>query len=85
MATGPRQVTVAHLVGRYIAAQRIQREMTTTALAAKAGITSQAVSGMERGLFAPRLDVLYAIADALKIEVFDLLPTRSQVRRLKSD
>ena len=47
--------------------------MTQNALAAKVGVTAQAVSKWEQGRSCPDIAILDEIADALGISLFELL------------
>jgi DNA-binding XRE family transcriptional regulator len=65
-----------------VANRRINANRTQGYVAAKVGISRQALSAIERGEQAPRWETIYQLAEALRCEVHDLLPTRGAVRRL---
>ena len=73
---------IGTLIGRHVAAQRLQREKTQQQLAELVGVSRQAISEIERGQ-APKWDTLYLIALALRCEPWDLIPTLKQVRTLQ--
>ena len=62
-----------NLLGRKIAESRRNAGMTQNALAAKVGVTAQAVSKWEQGRSCPDIAILDEIADALGISLFELL------------
>ena len=62
MSNGP---SLAEIFGRYVRAQREQRHWTRVQLGAKAGLTGQYISFLERGQHAPSLDTVLRIAWAL--------------------
>jgi Zn-dependent peptidase ImmA (M78 family)/DNA-binding XRE family transcriptional regulator len=55
---------------------RNEAELSQGELAQRLGVSQAAVSSWEAGTRQPGVDDLYAIADQLDIEVFDLLPRR---------
>ena len=61
------------------------RDFTQEELAAKAGISDAAVYHAENGSHSPRLSTLEAIADALDVEVQDLIAPPSRVSRADGD
>jgi transcriptional regulator with XRE-family HTH domain len=70
---------ICELIGRHVASRRLERELTQEEVAKQAGISRQALSLIERGQ-APRWETIYAIAEVLRCEVWDLIPTCKQVR-----
>ena len=60
-------------LGRKIADARRSTGLTQNALAAKVGVTAQAVSKWEQGKSCPDIAILDEIADALGISLFELL------------
>lgn len=62
MSTGP---SLAVIFGRFVREQREQRHWTRVQLGAKAGLTGQYISFLERGQHAPSLDTVLRIAYAL--------------------
>jgi transcriptional regulator with XRE-family HTH domain len=71
---------ICQLIGRYVAARRLAVGLTQEEAATKAGVSRQALSMIERGAQAPRWDTLYMLAEVLRCEVFDLLPTLRQAK-----
>jgi DNA-binding XRE family transcriptional regulator len=53
--------------------------LTQDEVAGTVGISRQALSEIERGTQAPRWETLYSIAQALRCEPFDLIPSIRQV------
>ena len=75
------------LLGRRIKSVRRARGLSQEALAEKAGISAQYVSNIERGKENPTLDLLFTLADALKIELAELCDyemEKIEPRKLKS-
>lgn len=65
------------LLGRRIKEIRKRRRLSQEQLAERAGISSQYVSNIERGKENPTLDLLFSLANALKVplgEMCDLDP-----------
>ncbi|MBL0888674.1 helix-turn-helix domain-containing protein [Myceligenerans indicum] len=60
-------------VGRRIRALRTEREMSLTALAARAGIGKGSLSELETGRRNPTLDTLYAVAGPLGVPMAELV------------
>ena len=56
-------------IGRRIAQQSAEKNMTQGDLAKASGVTLANVSRMERGMYSPGLDVLSKIADALGAKI----------------
>jgi DNA-binding XRE family transcriptional regulator len=71
---------ICTLIGHHVAARRVQRQLTQEAVAYQVGVSRQALSEIERGTQAPRWETLYVLAEVLRCEVYDLLPTVKQVR-----
>ena len=61
------------ILGRRIAVARKRAKITQHALAARVGVTAQAVSKWEQGRSCPDIAILDEIADALGISLFELL------------
>jgi DNA-binding XRE family transcriptional regulator len=76
---------ITELVGRHVATQRLQLGLSQETVAATAGVSRQALSAIERGAQAPSWTTVYALAEVLRCEVADLLPTIRQVRRRYAD
>lgn len=73
---------IAELIGKHVVARRTGAELTQQELATKVGIARQSLSEIERGTQAPRWETLYTLAEVLRCEVYDLLPTCRQARTL---
>jgi transcriptional regulator with XRE-family HTH domain len=73
---------IAALIGKHVVARRTERGKTQQEIAELVGISRQALSMIERGAQAPRWDTLYRIAEALRCDAFDLIPSLKQVRGL---
>jgi transcriptional regulator with XRE-family HTH domain len=58
--------------GRNVVAQMAHREMSTAALAKRAGISPKTLNNVLNGRHAPQLDVLTKIAKGLKMELWQL-------------
>lgn len=71
---------IARHIGAHIVARRIERKLTQQEVAKRADISRQALSEMERGTQLPAWESIYKIAQAMRIEVFDLIPAVKQVR-----
>ena len=72
---------ICELLGCHIAKRRLDRGFSQSLLAASAGISRQALSAIERGEQAPAWETIYALADVLRCEVWDLVPSVKQVSR----
>jgi transcriptional regulator with XRE-family HTH domain len=73
-------MTIPQRVGAYVMAHRHRRKMSQQDLAERVGRTRVSISQIETGVQCPPLETLYALAEALGVEVYDLLPTRRQAR-----
>jgi transcriptional regulator with XRE-family HTH domain len=71
---------ICELIGRYVAARRLGEGLTQEEAASKAGVSRQALSEIERGTQAPRWETLYALAEVMRCEIWDLIPTVRQVK-----
>ncbi|HBO9053365.1 TPA: helix-turn-helix transcriptional regulator [Pseudomonas aeruginosa] len=81
--------TLAGLVGRAIARQRVRCELTQEQVAERLGIGNEAVSRIERGIVIPNIERLVALAEIFGCETADLLTEASarpedQARHLRS-
>jgi transcriptional regulator with XRE-family HTH domain len=56
-------------VAKLLKAEREKRRLSMTAVAAKAGLSQQMVSYVERGIRNPTLETLLRITDALDIDL----------------
>lgn len=59
--------------GDRIRARRLERGLTQLELAESAGVDRKTISRIENSRFSPSLINIYAIADALNVEVRDLI------------
>lgn len=66
--------------GKAIASVRRYHRLTQVELAAKAGLTKQAISNIEGGRRKPRIDTLTKIATALGVPTSDLIEDYSDIR-----
>lgn len=70
-------------VGRQLRKERATREERLADVAGRAGVSTQYLSELERGLKEPSSEVLAALAGALRLSVADL--TSRAVQRLADD
>jgi Zn-dependent peptidase ImmA (M78 family)/DNA-binding XRE family transcriptional regulator len=70
-------VTPSKVLASRLRVARDEADMTQGELARRLGVSQAAVSSWESGTRQPGVDDLYAIADELEIEVYDLLPRRA--------
>jgi len=61
--------------------RRENDDLSQEELASRAGVTRSQLANIERVRQRPPLEVLYRIAGALQVDVSDLLPSPSDVRR----
>jgi transcriptional regulator with XRE-family HTH domain len=64
---GKRRIAICSEVAKLLKAQRERHQLSMTALAAKAGLSQQMISYVERGTRNPTLDTLLRITQALDI------------------
>jgi len=76
---------IAQLIGQRVVAHRTRRQLTQQEVAERIGISRQALSSIERGTRLPHWPTLYAVAGVLRKDVYDLLPSYAQVRKLNHD
>jgi transcriptional regulator with XRE-family HTH domain len=62
-----RRIAICSEVAKVLKAQRERRQLSMTALAAKAGLSQQMISYVERGTRNPTLETLLRITQALDI------------------
>ena len=67
-------MTLAEVLGNRVRDFRLAGELTQSALAELADMTSDEVSRIERGAREPRFQTLERLAEALGVEASDLLP-----------
>jgi transcriptional regulator with XRE-family HTH domain len=73
MAGMPRPATVANLFGRRLRALRTLRELTQEELGERANVSGKFIGQVERGSGNPSLHVLVRLANALSVEIWELL------------
>jgi len=64
-----KRTAICSEVARILKAERKKRELSMTTVAAKAGLSQQMVSYVERGMRNPTLETLLRITDALDIDL----------------
>ena len=67
MLNGKRRIAICSEVAKLLKAHRERHQLSMTALAAKAGLSQQMISYVERGTRNPTLDTLLRITQALDI------------------
>jgi transcriptional regulator with XRE-family HTH domain len=65
-------------VARILKAERKKRQLSMTTMAAKAGLSQQMVSYVERGMRNPTLETLLRITDALDINLAKVIARASK-------
>jgi transcriptional regulator with XRE-family HTH domain len=70
-------------VNHHLRAWRLARGESFRTLARKAGVHFTTIVRIEQGQVSPSLDTLEKLAEALNIQVTDLLPARPRGRRRK--
>ena len=73
---------IADLIGKHVFARRMELGLSQEEVAHLVGISRQALSAIERGVNPPHWPTLYGVAGVLHCDVFDLLPSYNQVKRL---
>ena len=68
------------MVGIRIRELRLDQQMTQEGLAKRIGTARTSVTNLEQGNQAVPLHQLFAIAEALDVEVSDILPTRAELK-----
>ena len=68
------------MIGNRLKAARIKAHLTQAQLGAAAGLDQSAVSQIERGMFAPSLARIKALAAAVGVTAADLDPGLGEVR-----
>jgi transcriptional regulator with XRE-family HTH domain len=74
-ATGPRasKPLWRHVLGEVLREERLDQERILTEVAATAGVSPQYLSEIERGRKEPSSEILGSVADALGLELFDVV------------
>lgn len=78
----PVKQSVATALGHEIRRHRKDRDLHQADLAEKAGVHETYVSRVERGVSVPSVDVVFALCDALELEVGPFL---AKVKRLAEE
>lgn len=74
-------MTLRHQVGLRVRALRLAAGLSQQELAAKIDKSTQSVSEIERGTFAPSLETVEALAQALKVGPAHLFPSTLSAKR----
>ena len=69
----PRPATVPMLLGRRLRALRTLRGLTQEQLGERAGLSGKFLGQVERGVGNPSLQILIRLAQALEVELWELL------------
>jgi transcriptional regulator with XRE-family HTH domain len=74
-AIGPRasKPLWRHVLGEVLREERLVQERILTEVAAAAGVSPQYLSEIERGRKEPSSEILGSVADALELELFDVV------------
>ena len=67
MLKSKKRTVICSEVARLLKAQREKNQLSMTALAAKAGLSQQMISYVERGIRNPTLETLLRITEALDV------------------
>ena len=62
-----------HVLGEVLRGERLEQERILTEVAATAGVSPQYLSEIERGRKEPSSEILGSVADALELELFDVV------------
>jgi transcriptional regulator with XRE-family HTH domain len=76
---GQKRIAICSEVAKLLRAQREKRRLSMTALAAKAGLSQQMVSYVERGIRNPTLETLLRITEALDVPLGKMI-TRAEAK-----
>jgi transcriptional regulator with XRE-family HTH domain len=74
-----KRTTICSEVAKILKMERKKRRLSMMALAAKAGLSQQMVSYVERGMRNPTLETLLRITDALGIDLAKIIARASKV------
>jgi transcriptional regulator with XRE-family HTH domain len=69
MLSDKKRQTICGAVAKILRAERIKAGLSMTRLSARAGLSQQSVSYLERQLRVPNLDTLLRICEALQIDL----------------
>jgi len=73
MSSEAQRQKICDQVARIFETERTRQGLSMTVLAARAGLSQQMVSYVERGMRNPSLDTLLRLADALHIDLAEIL------------
>ena len=79
MLNSKKRTTICSEVAKILKMERKKRRLSMMALAAKAGLSQQMVSYVERGMRNPTLETLLRITDALGIDLAKIIARASKV------
>jgi transcriptional regulator with XRE-family HTH domain len=77
--TSKKRAAICFEVAKILKAERTKRRFSMTQLAAKAGLSQQMISYVERGLRNPTLETLLRITDALGVDLAKVITRASKV------
>ena len=83
MTNNRRRESIAAEVAKLLRKEREHRNLSMTTVAEKAGLSQQMVSYVEREMRSPTLDTLLRIADALEIDLGDVLQRAQRAAQSK--
>ena len=78
MAESKKRKAVSFHVARILKEEREKRQLSMTVVAAKAGLSQQMVSYVEKGTRNPTLDTLLRMTDALGINLANVIANASK-------
>jgi transcriptional regulator with XRE-family HTH domain len=78
-----KRATVCLNVAKILRAEREKRQLSMTVLAAKAGLSQQMISYVERGIRNPTLETLLRITGALDINLARVISSALHPKKLK--
>ena len=70
---------IYEVVGEKISTTRHEKKMSQIDLAAKIGMSRASIVNIEKGRQHPPLHLLWQLADALDVDLLDLLPSRAEI------
>jgi transcriptional regulator with XRE-family HTH domain len=73
-----KRTVICSEVAKILQAERKRRQLSMTTLAAKAGLSQQMVSYVERGMRNPTLETLLRITDALDMDLAKVIARASK-------
>ena len=78
MRRRPDSERLYELVGQNVAHKRSEANLTQTQLAQRCGLARGSIANIESGNQRPTLHTLWSLADALKVDMCSLLPSRDE-------